>query len=165
MPPAEGGGMEINMEQISIHEALQIFASYDSAIWYGVATAFIVFIIEAILYSKKIIFGKDDRRKERAIKEGHVIEATQIKCTYHDRGQNNSRHYTARYAYEIGGVKKEKSVTSPHKPPVHLLLYYDRSPERVYSDYDMGGETFRILLYIIPILAAYCVMKLMGYNG
>ena len=153
------------MEQISIREALKIMASYDPAILCGVVVAILVFVVETILYSKKIIFGKAYKRKENAIKAGHVINATQVKCTYHDRGSNNSRHYTAKYVYQVEGVKKEKAVTSPHKPPLHIMLYYDKSPEKVYSDYDIVGETFRILLYIIPIVAAYCVMKLMGYSG
>ena len=153
------------LSQISIREAIKIFAGYDSVVWYGVATAILVFVIEIILYSKKVIFSREYKRKEKAVKEGHVIKATQIKCTYHDRGDNNSRHYTSKYVYEVGGVKREKGITSVHKPPLHILLYYDKSPDKVFSDYDRGKESFKVILYILPILAAYLVMKAMGYSG
>lgn len=106
---------------------------------------------------------------EKARKAGHVIQATMIRCRYNDRAPDDktaNRMYIASYEYTVNGVKKRKSIVSTSiQPPKTIYLYYTSNPKKVFSEYDAGANRLQILLYIIPVLAAFVVMYALGYDG
>lgn len=150
--------------QIGLKEAWEIMASYDPTVWFGVLTAVVVFAIEIVLHKKKKIFSGDEIRIERAKKQGHVIKAQQVTCRYYDK-KSGLRNYVAVYEYEVDGITHTKTVTTRSRPPLTIRLYYDKSPNKVFSDFDIGSSPLKILMYVIPIIAAFIVMKAMGFNG
>ena len=50
------------MDEITLKEAWSEILSYNPALWFGLAGAIIVFIIEFILIKKKIIFGGFEKK-------------------------------------------------------------------------------------------------------
>lgn len=134
------------------------------AVYCGIIAAVIVFIIEIKLHNKGLIFSSDEKRLTRAKEKGHVISAKQVRCRYHDY-DSGRRNYIATYEYEINGTKGKKVIVSKTQPPFSINVYYDVSPKKVFSDYDVGTSPLRILMYIIPIIVAYFVMRAMGYSG
>lgn len=155
------------MEEINLFEAWKTLASYDVAIWVGIVVAVVIFVIEMVLCKKGIIFSSTYKKKAEAVRKGNVIQGKQISCVHRDRrdGKNTDRIYTAYYEYYVDGKKRKKHVTSTSlKPPSVISLYYTKNPNKVFSEYDLEESSFRILLYIIPIVMAYVVMNLMGFD-
>lgn len=149
--------------RIGLREVWEIWLSYDIAVWCGVFAAIGTYIIELILYKKNIIFSGEEKRIEKAKKAGNVIKASQVKCRYYNRS-DGGRHYVARYEYDVDGVKKEKVVSANSRLPFSVTLYYEKTPDKVFSDYDKGRSPLKPLMLVIPILVAAAVMKAMGYN-
>lgn len=149
--------------QIGLKEAWEQLLSYDPIVWVGVFTAIIIFVIEIILHKKNIIFSSDDKRVAKAKEKGHIISATQVKCRYYDKN-SGARNYVATYEYEFGGmIHQKKIVTSNSQPPLKIALYYDKN--KVFSEYDAGTSSLKVLMYIIPIAVAITVMMAMGFEG
>ena len=55
-------------------------------------------------------------------------------------------------------------MTNSHLPLI-INLYYAVFGKKIFSEYDMGTGSLKILMYIIPIMVAYFVMRVMGYSG
>ena len=73
--------------------------------------------------------------------------------------------YTGVYAYTVDGVTRTKRVVlSGTRPPRTLYFYYISTPKRVFSEYDMGKNPLKILLYLLPVLAAFVVMTALGFR-
>lgn len=156
-------------ERADISDFWSIMAGYGPAFWCGVITAVVVFIIEAILCKRGVIFAGGEKKLEKARKAGNVIEATMINCRYKDRAPDDktaNRMYIASYEYTFNGKKRRKSIVSTSiKPPSTIYLYYTSSHRKVFSEYDIGSNPLQILLYIVPVLAAFLVMRALGFNG
>lgn len=155
--------------EISLSEAWEVIAGYDSAVWYGVFAAVATFIIEIMLCKNGIIFASGDKKIAKAKKAGNVITATVTTCRYKDRFPDNktaNRMYIAMYEYSINGVSRTKQVVSTSvKPPRTISLYYTTTPNKVISEYDIGKNPLQFLLYLVPVLVAYFVMEALGFNG
>lgn len=156
------------MEQITFSEALEELSQYDPALWIGAIAAIVVFIVELSLYKKGLIFASGDKKLERAQKAGNVIPATMIKCRYKDKEPSDktiNRMYIATYEYSVNGEKRTKRiVTTGSKPPYNLSFYYEDNPDRIFSSYDIRPSRWQFLLYVIPILVAVAVMKMLGFS-
>ena len=89
-------------------------------------------------------------------------------CRYRDRepeGKTANRLYTGLYAYTVDGVTRTKRVVlSGTRPPRTLYFYYISTPKRVFSEYDMGKNPLKILLYLLPVLVAFVVMTALGFR-
>lgn len=154
------------MAEITLKEAWGKLATFGAPVWCGVISAIIVFVIEIILYNNKMIFAGVEKKIQKAKEKGNVLKGYRVSCRYKDRDPQDktaNRMWIASYKYEIDGVEKEKQIISTSgQPPLYINLYYTDS-KKVFTDHS-GGNPFKIVLYIIPILVAYFVMKLMGYE-
>ena len=87
---------------------------------------------------------------------------------FRDRGPEDTRTnrvYIANYEYTVDGMRRTKQVVSTSlKQPLTITLYYVSSPKRVFSEYDVGKNPLQILLYIVPVLAAYAVATVLGFR-
>lgn len=155
-------------QEITLKEAWQQILSYEPAVWCGVASAIIVFIIEIILCKKQIIFSGVEKKIQEAKTKGNVIKAYRTNCRYNDKNSKDktaNRMWIAMYEYEIDGVKSKKQIISTSiEPPLTINLYYTNNSKKVLSEYDGGKNPLQILLYIIPVLVAFVVMKLFGFK-
>lgn len=151
-------------ENLGLDTLWESLTYYDPAIYCGIIAAVIVFVIEIKLHNRNLIFSGDEKRIQRAKEKGHVISAKQVKCRYRDR-DSGRRNYIATYEYEINGMQGKKVIVTNSHPPLSINLYYDVSPKKIFSEYDMGTGSLKILMYIIPIIVAYFVMRVMGYSG
>lgn len=149
-------------DQIGLKEAWEQLLSYDPAVWIGVFTAIAIFAIEIVLHKKGIIFSGDEKRIAKAKAKGNVLSATQVKCRYYDKS-SGARNYVATYEYEFNGLHTKKVVTSNSIPPLKIALYYDNG--KVFSEFDVGSSPLKLLMYIIPIIAAITVMMALGFKG
>lgn len=103
-----------------------------------------------------------DKRIAKAKAKGNVLSATQVKCRYYDKS-SGARNYVATYEYEFNGLHTKKVVTSNSIPPLKIALYYDNG--KVFSEFDVGSSPLKLLMYIIPIIAATTVMMALGFKG
>ena len=149
-------------DQIGLKEAWEQLLAYDPAVWIGVFIAIVVFAIEIALYKKGIIFSRGEKKIAEAKAKGNVLSATQVKCRYHDTS-SGPRNYVATYEYEFNGLHTKTVVTSIRMPPLNFTLYYDNG--KVFSESDVGSSPLKLLMYIIPIIAAIAVMMALGFKG
>ena len=144
--------------QIGLKEAWEQLLAYDPAVWIGVFTAIVVSSIKI----KGIIFSRGEKKIAEAKAKGNVLSATQVKCHYYDKS-SGARNYVATYEYEFNGLHTKKVVTSNSMPPLKITLYYDNG--KVFSESDIGSSPLKLLMYIIPIIAAIAVMMALGFKG
>lgn len=156
------------MERITFSDVWRALSAYDPALWLGAVAAIVTFAIEIVLMKRGLIFAGGEKRLERARKAGHIIPATMIKCRYEDKnssGKTANRMYIATYEYSaLGEVGTARVVTVGMKPPHTISLYYDSHPSKVFSEYDIKPNPLQFLLYVIPIMVAIAVMKMLGFN-
>lgn len=159
------------MERITFEEVWQQLASYGAPLWCGVISAIIVFIIEIILCSKKIIFSdaKFKKKVQKAIEQGNVVTGKLYKSRYRDREPDNktaNRMYVASYKYLVNDIEyRYRLISTSSKPPYTINLYYINNPKKAFSEADNKPSSLQALLYIIPLVVVITVMKLMGYSG
>ena len=155
-------------DRMTISEAIEALASYGPAVWLGVLAAVVTFIIEIILCTKGILFAEGEKKLKRARKAGHVVLGTLKKYRYKNRepeGKTANRLYIGIYEYTVDGVTRTKHlVLSGMKPPRTLYLYYTSTPKHVFSEYDVGKNPLKVLIYIIPVLVAFVVMTALGFR-
>lgn len=153
-------------KEITLKEAWEQILAYNPAIWFGLIGAIVVFIIEIILVKKKIIFGGFEKKIKGAQKEGRVLNGRRISCRYENRAPNDktiNRIYISYYEYELNGKKgKYQVVSTSIEPPYTIPLYYEKNSNKVFSNYGKKSNPLIVLIYIIPILVAYVIIKLLG---
>ena len=156
------------MEEITLKEAWSEILSYNPSLWIGLIGAVVVFIAEIILMKKKIIFNGFEKKIEEARRDGRVLNATRISCRYENRNLGTktiNRIYIAYYQYELNGkTGKYQVVSTSLEPPRTIPIYYDKNFNKVFSNYGKKSNPLIVLIYIIPILVAYFIMKLLGFN-
>lgn len=157
------------MDEITLSEAFDILAGYGVEVWAGIFAAIFVFIIEIILCKKGIIFASGDKKIEKAKREGKTLTATMTNCRYNDRapqGKTANRMYIALYEYYVGSKRMTKQIVSTSvKPPHSITLYYTISPNKAFSEYDVGKNPLKFIIYIVPVVVAFFVMQVLGING
>ncbi len=103
-----------------------------------------------------------------AIKKGDETLTGEAGISVVDTVKENStanRMYVATYEYTVNGRVRTKAVTSTSlKPPTTIALYYVSNPNRVFSEYDVGKNPLKLLLFVVPVLIAYVVMTAMGFQ-
>lgn len=155
--------------EISMSDALEQLAEFGPAVWGGVTAAIAVFVIEIILCKKGIIFAGDEKKIANAKKAGHIITAKMTSCRFNDRFPDDktaNRMYIAMYEYTVNGKVRTKQVVSTSmSPPNTISLYYTSNPNKTFSEYDVGKNPLKFLIYIIPVVVAYFVMQALGFNG
>ena len=155
-------------DRITLTEAFSALAGYGPALWCGVATAIATFIVEIILCKKGILFAGTDKKLALAKQRGHMLTASRTSLRFRDRepeGTSTNRIYIANYEYTVNGKRHTKQVTSTSmKPPLTITLYYLNSPTKVFSEYDLGKNPLQILLYIVPVVVAYIVATVLGFE-
>ena len=148
-------------DRITLTEAFSALAGYGPALWCGVAAAIATFIVE-------IIFAGADKKLALAKQRGHMLTASRTSLRFRDRepeGTSTNRIYIANYEYTVNGKRHTKQVTSTSmKPPLTITLYYLNSPTKVFSEYDLGKNPLQILLYIVPVVVAYIVATVLGFE-
>ncbi len=141
----------------------------DPRIWIGLVVMIGMYILEAKLVSKGHFRSKREKQKEAARAAGRMFLAHRVKCTRTVRdGPKNGREYTytARYEYEVNGrTHKTAVVVRNAEPPSAITMYYDKDPEKAFSDYQTGGGWITGLATILPLATAVAVMLLLGYKG
>lgn len=156
------------MDEVTLKDAWEQILSYDISLWFGLLGAIIVFIIEIILLKKKLIFSGFEKKVKEAQKDGRVINATRVSCRYKNREPESktiNRIYIAYYKYELNGkVGKYQVVSTSIEPPYTIPLYYEKNTNKVFSNYGKKSNPLIFLIYIIPILVAYFIMKTMGFE-
>ena len=76
-----------------------------------------------------------------------------------------NRIYIAHYQYELNGkTGKYQVVSTSVEPPRTISLYYEKNSNKVFSNYGKKSNPLIALIYIIPILVAYFIMKMFGFN-
>ena len=153
-------------DRMTISEARDALIGYGPAVWIGVLAAIVTFIIEVILCTKGIIFAGGEKKIERARKEGKYAQGTLVELLYQNRepeGKTVNRLYSGIYEYTVEGITRTKRVVVPgNAPPKTLYFYYKKTPDHVFTEYDIGKNPFMILIYIIPVLVAFAVMTALG---
>lgn len=156
-------------DEISLSNALHQLTGYGPAVWGGVFAAIAVFTVEIILCKRGILFACSEKKIANAKKAGHIITATMTSCRFNDRFPDNktaNRMYIAMYEYAVNGKVKTKQVVSTSmKPPTTISLYYTSNPNKSFSEYDVGKNPLKFLIYIIPVIVAYFMMQTLGFNG
>lgn len=108
------------------------------------------------------------KKIERARKEGKYAQGTLVKLLYQNRepeGKTVNRLYSGIYEYTVEGITRTKRVVVPgNAPPKTLYFYYKKTPDHVFTEYDIGKNPFKILIYIIPVLVAFAVMTALGFR-
>ena len=156
-------------EQIGLKEAWEQLLAYGPAVWAGVGTALITFFIEIVLCKKGIIFDGGEKKIKRARKAGKTLTATMTNCRYNNRPPSEktaNRMYIALYEYYVGNKRMTKQVVSTSVQPPHTItLYYTSSPNKAFSEYEVGKNPLKVIVYIVPIVVAYFVMMALGFKG
>ena len=152
----------------TITEAIEALAGYGPAVWLGVLAAIVTFIIEVVLCTKGILFAGGEQKLKRAKKDGKFVLGTLKDSWYKEREPEKktaNRLYTGIYEYTVDGITRTKQlILSGRKPPHTLYFYYTSTPEHVFSEYDVGKNPLKILIYIIPVLVAFVVMTALGFR-
>lgn len=150
----------------------ELLSQEDPRIWCGVIAAIITFVVEVILCSKKVIFSGHEKNIARAIKEGNVAIAT-LETQYSSTAYTNPRNgtkvdrYHGRYVYEVNGIKGKVHVSSSSSLPRTTTVYWKKNPRKAFSSSNNSCflDNFEWIVYIIPFLVAYLVLRLTGYDG
>ena len=157
------------MDEVTLSEAFDILAGYGIEVWAGIFAAIFVVIIEIILCKKGIILASGDKKIEKAKREGKTLTATMTNCRYNDRapqGKTANRMYIALYEYYVGSKRMTKQIVSTSvKPPHSITLYYTTSPNKAFSEYDVGKNPLKFIIYIVTVVVAFFVMQALGFNG
>lgn len=155
-------------DRITLAEAFEELAGYGPAFWCGVAAGIATFVIEIILCKRGILFAGDDRKIALAKQRGHMLTAKRTQLRFRDRepeGTRTNRVYIADYEYMVNGTTRTKQISSTSvKPPTTITLYYVKSPDKVFSEYDTGKNPLQVLLYIVPVLVVYVVATALGFE-
>ena len=155
-------------DRITLTEIFEAFAGYGPAVWLGVLAAIVTFIIEVILCTKGILFAGGEQKLKRAKKEGKFVLGTLKNSWYKEREPEEktaNRLYTGIYEYTVDGITRTKQIVlSGSKPPHTFYFYYTSTPKHVFSEYDVGKNPLKILLYIIPVLVAFVIMTALGFR-
>lgn len=152
--------------------ASEEFSQYDPRLWCGVIAGITTFVVELILSTKGIFFRFDGHKRNmaKAIEEGHIATATlekqYISTDYSDSKYGVDR-YHGRYVYEVNGIKGKVHVSSSHSLPTTTTVYWKTDPRKAFSSSNNSCflDKFEWIVYIIPMVVFYLVVRLMGYDG
>lgn len=145
-------------------EDLKFLSTIDIRIYIGIFAAALT-----VIWGFGISKRRNNSRKariSRAKEAGHVIEAKQIDSRVQHNGKDPSNH-TATYIYSVNGKEKRYIAKSDNFLPETISLYYDDTPNKVFSAYDGDFLGLFILLpyfIFVPLGTLWLVAALLGYR-
>ncbi len=147
-------------------EILKALASFGIEVWMGVLSAVLTFAVEVLLCTKGVITFRGERRLQKAKELGHVVRGKRVSWQrMEDNGSKKTEKYVGRYEYVVDGRVYRGMVISPQTAPnKEENFYYLSNPRKAFTEYDTAKKPGMVLLYIIPFLVAYAVMRAMGWQ-
>lgn len=151
---------------------IQLFSN-NPVIWMKWILVFLTMIISIII---RIKFKIDDKispmyklnkKVEKAREMNHVIEAKLIK-KYIDFDDNNRRTYSGKYEYVVDGNTYHYTAIFYQEqiPPRTLYLYYDKSPNKVFTNVEYHYYALKglplIILNFSPLLIGAFMVWILG---
>lgn len=145
-------------------ENLKFLSTIDIRIYIGIIAAILAVRFGFHLSKKR----NNDRTKRiaRAKEKGYVINARKIDSKVQHDGKNPSIH-TATYTYLADGKERHYIAKHSNFLPETICLYYDKTPNRVFSAYDGDPAGFFIMLpyfIFVPLGILWLVAMLLGYK-
>ncbi len=145
----------------------ELMQKTEPAVWWGLLAALITFILLLRWNIKCRPFDGIGKKIEKARLAGDVVIGKRIRCRYKDRSEKAGadRMYIATYQYTLKGVTKTKQITSTSgEPPYTISIYFEKSGNKIYTEYDSGKNPLVAMIYIVPIIVAYFVMMALGFE-
>lgn len=111
------------------------------------------------------------KKVAQAKAQNHVIEAKLIKIHTWREYDSTATEYTGDYQYELGGkVYKYPAANFDYqKPPEILHLYYDKTPQRLFTDEKITHYRLRaipmIIINLSPFIIGGLMVRLLGLFG
>ena len=143
----------------------QLILDTDYRVLIGVIVLISTYAIELFFMNKEILsFKKNKKKMEKAVKLNHIIKAKRV--SYYDDDPYKHRpdsYFHAKYEYEFNGKKMKYWYLGKKVPPYVITLYYISNPKKAFH-YEEKDSPLIILIYIIPIIVAYCAIKILGYK-
>lgn len=126
----------------------------------GLVVAIIVFVLEIRLFKS---YKRKNRRRERAVQLGHVVQAKRVRAWDDDTtGYSVDSWFHARYVYEVDGREYTYRYMRKATPPVTLTLYYLSNPKRTFTGEEKEPWFLPIVCLALPILLGALVLRLLG---
>ncbi len=130
--------------------------------------AFVGIVVMIVLFVIEVKWTRShtprNKRVEKALKLGHVVEAKRVKF-WDDAitpDERSTSWYHATYAYEASDKQYTYKYLEHEYPPMVIKLYYRNNPRKVFREEKKPGAISKILFLIIPIMAGVGVMYLLG---
>lgn len=148
-----------------MEEFLEILEKYRTEVFnfnvfVGIVAAIGVLILEIVWMRKRT---NTNKQIAKAIKKGHVVDATRLKTWNDDiTGTNVDSWVYATYSYEVDGKSYQYKYMDRANAPIKLKLYYLDNPHKAFSEKQKKKNIFSLLFYIIPIAVAVIVINLLG---
>lgn len=145
-------------------ENLKFLSTIDIRIYIGIFAAILSVKFGFDLSKKRNAHRAD--RIARAKEKGYVIEARKIDSRVQHYEKDPSIH-TATYAYLIAGEERHYIAKDSNFLPETINLYYDKTPDKVFSAYDGDPAGLFILLpyfIFVPLGTLWLVAALLGYR-
>lgn len=145
-------------------ENLKFLTTIDIRIYIGVFVA-----ILSIKFGFHLSKKRNNRRKNRiarAKEKGYIINAQKIDSRVQHYGKDPSIH-TATYTYQVDGKERRYIVKHSNFLPETICLYYDKTPDKVFSAYDGDPAGLFIMLpyfVFVPLGTLWLVAMLLGYR-
>ena len=133
-----------NKLQLAVQEFLNTIKQLGELLSFNVVCGIVAIIVTFVVEIKYIQKHKvKDKRKEEAIRKGHVIKAKRIKMWYDKVPNNVDSYYHAKYEYEVSGKSYIYRYMGKTFPPYTISLYYKNNPRRVWDRVDGKRSPFR----------------------
>ncbi len=149
-----------------MEELVELIEEFGTSVFRFSAFAGIVVMIVLFVIEVKWTRSHTPRNKrvEKAIHLGHVVEAKRVKF-WDDAitpDQQPTSWYHATYAYEVSGKQYTYKYLEHEYPPMVIKLYYMNSPRKAFRGEKKPGAISKILFFILPIAVGIGVMYLLG---
>ena len=131
-------------------------------------SAFVAIVVMIVFFVIEVKWARShtpsDKRVEKAIHLGHVVEAKRVKF-WDDAitpDEQPTSWYHATYTYEVSGKQYTYKYLEHEYPPMVIKLYYMNSPRKAFREKKKPSAISKILFFIIPIAAGVGVLYLLG---
>ncbi|MDI9499081.1 MAG: hypothetical protein QM270_11450 [Bacillota bacterium] len=129
-------------------------------VYVGLVVGILVMIAEIIHMRKQK--PPVNKKVQRARELGHVTRG--IRQSHRTHEDDDRTTYSAKYAYEVDGMKYAYKYYGDEFPPLELDLYYFNNPRRAFHEKksQLRSCLAAALFYLIPFLASCLVIHLLG---
>lgn len=147
-----------------VWEALTFLSAIDIRIYIGIFAAILSVRFGFHLSKKRNTYRTN--RIARAKEVGYVIEARKIAGSVQHYEKDPSIH-TATYTYTVDGEERHYIAKHSNFLPETISLYYDKTPDKVFSAYDGDPAGLFIMLpyfTFVPLGILWLVATILGYR-